>query len=421
MDEFNTRNLRENDNLMSTVKQPEDSNSAIATEVLQREIREKIQEFGMDTVGFSSVKPPVTGSRYQSWLDAGMHAGMEYLQRHSEKKLTPDLILPGAKSMISVLVNYATDTEEDAQIAKSSSQQPSGPVIARYARHLDYHDTFGSRLKKLSEWIDQRFCELTAPRSGPSEVESNSGSESGSVSDPVCNFATDNQLSRSLWYVDTGPILEREFAWQGGLGFIGKHTGLISRRLGNWTFIGEIITKIPFVPAQNQEPNRCGSCSKCLDICPTDAFPQPFQLDARKCISYWTIENKGSIPESIRPLIGNHLFGCDACLEVCPWNKFAVESSWMKQYLWAESSISTEKILDWLRITPKEFKSVFVGTPIIRAKRKGFLRNLCVVLGNLKMVEARSELEKLALDTEPLIAEHAAWALEQMDSELKME
>ena len=389
-DEINIRNLPENEKLMPTVRQPEDSTSAIATEVLQREIQEKIQEFGMDAVGFSSVRPPVTGSRYKSWLDAGMHAGMEYLQRHSEKKLNPDLILPGAKSIISVLVNYATDTEEAVQIGKSSPQKPSGPVIARYARHLDYHDTFGSRLKKLSEWIDQRFRELAALKSGCSE------------------------LSRSLWYVDTGPILEREFAWQGGLGFIGKHTGLINRRLGNWTFIGEIITKIPFAPVLDQEPNRCGSCSKCLDICPTGAFPQPFQLDARKCISYWTIENKGSIPETIRPLIGNHLFGCDACLEACPWNRFAVESSWIKEYRWVESSISVDMILGWLRITPKEFKNVFAGTPIIRAKRKGFLRNLCVVIGNLKLTEAKSELEKLTQDTEPLIAEHASWALEQM-------
>ena len=396
--EINIRNLRENENLMPTVRQPEDSKPAIATQVLQREIREKIQEFGMDAVGFSSVKPPVNGSRYQSWLDAGMHAGMEYLQRHSEKKLNPDLILPGAKSMISVLVNYSTVTEETVQIGKSSPQMPSGPIIARYARYLDYHDTFGSRLKKLSEWIDKRFRELTTQKNAPFELDSDS------------DFATENQLSRSLWYVDTGPILEREFAWQGGLGFIGKHTGLISRRLGNWTFIGEIITKIPFTPVLDQEPNRCGSCSKCLDICPTGAFPQPFQLDARKCISYWTIENKGSIPESIRPLIGNHLFGCDACLEVCPWNKFAVESSWMKEYRWVESSISTDKILDWLRITPKEFKSVFAGSPIIRAKRKGFLRNLCVVIGNLKLIETRSELRKLELDEEPMIAEHATWA-----------
>jgi epoxyqueuosine reductase len=140
--EFSIRNLRENEKLMPIVRQPEDSTSAIATEVLQREIQEKIQEFGMDAVGFSSVRPPVTGSRYKSWLDAGMHAGMEYLQRHSEKKLNPDLILPGAKSMISVLVNYSTDTEEAVLIGKKSSQQPSGPVIARYARHLDYHDTF---------------------------------------------------------------------------------------------------------------------------------------------------------------------------------------------------------------------------------------------------------------------------------------
>lgn len=399
---------------MPTVRQPEDSKSAIATEVLQREIQEKIQEFGMDAVGFSNVKPPVTGSRYKSWLDAGMHAGMEYLQRHSEKKLNPDLILPGAKSMISVLVNYSTDTEEAVQTGKSSPQKPSGPVIARYARHLDYHDTFGNRLKKLSEWIDQRFRELTAPKSGSTELESESSSKSGSISDPDSNSEAGTQLSRSLWYVDTGPILEREFAWQGGLGFIGKHTGLINRSLGNWTLIGEIITKIPFTAALNPEPNRCGSCSKCLDICPTGAFPKPFQLDARKCISYWTIENKGPIPESIRPLIGNHLFGCDACLEACPWNRFAKESSWMKEYRWVESSISLNKILDWLRITPEEFKSVFADTPIIRAKRKGFLRNLCVVIGNLKLVEARSELEKLALDTDPLVAEHAAWALEQM-------
>ncbi len=356
---------------------------------LQTEILDKALELGMGAVGFASVSGPTTGERYLEWLQSGMHAELSYLERGAQKRMDPTLILPGARSMIVVLVNYGHSsgkTEVNPEITAK-------PVLARYSRYLDYHDTMGARLKELAEFVDQRYSEAASVHPGEKLQLS----------------------SKSLWYVDTGPILEREYASRAGLGFVGKHTGLISREFGNWTFIGEIITQIPFQTRFVQEPNRCGKCTRCLDVCPTNAFPEPFQLDARKCISYWTIENKGSIPLEMREKIGNRLFGCDDCLAVCPWNRFAQQSSWMKEFIWAPEAVSENLVVEWLNIQPSEFKQTFKNTPIMRSKRKGFLRNLCVVAGNLKLGKAKPVLMKLAEDPEPLIAEHAQWAIQKLE------
>jgi epoxyqueuosine reductase len=208
-------------------------------------------------------------------------------------------------------------------------------------------------------------------------------------------------------------MLERDFAQRSGLGFIGKHTNLISRQLGNWIFLGEIITTLELEP-DAPEKNRCGTCTRCITACPTAAIKAPFQLDARRCISYLTIELKGSIPVDLRPAIGNRIYGCDDCLAVCPWNRFAREGSVMKQH--AQPDLATPDLLELLALDEPAFKRRFAGTPMLRTKRRGLLRNVCVALGNVGDQSALPALGKAAGDAEPLVAEHARWAIQQIQS-----
>ena len=254
--------------------------------------------------------------------------------------------------------------------------QNTGPV-ARYARFSDYHDTLAGSLKTLSEFVTRL------------------GGES----------------ARSLWYVDTGPLLERDLAQRSGLGFIGKHTNLISRKLGNWIFLSEIITTAE-IESDPPEKNRCGSCTRCIAVCPTAAIRAPFELDARRCISYLTIELKGPIPVGLRPAIGTRIFGCDECLAVCPWNRFAREGNLMKQHL--RSDLAAPDLVEFLSQDNDQFKRRFANTPILRTKRRGFLRNVCVALGNMRDRSALPALERATSDREPLIAEHARWAIDQI-------
>jgi len=249
--------------------------------------------------------------------------------------------------------------------------------VARYARFSDYHDTLAGSLKTLSEFVTRL------------------GGES----------------ARSLWYVDTGPLLERDLAQRSGLGFIGKHTNLISRKLGNWIFLSEIITTAE-IESDPPEKNRCGSCTRCIAVCPTEAIRAPFELDARRCISYLTIELKGPIPEGLRPAIGTRIFGCDECLAVCPWNRFAREGNLMKQHL--RSDLAAPDLVEFLSQDNDQFKRRFANTPILRTKRRGFLRNVCVALGNMRDRSALPALERATSDREPLIAEHARWAIDQI-------
>jgi epoxyqueuosine reductase len=255
-------------------------------------------------------------------------------------------------------------------------------IVARYARFADYHDVLGEQLKSLTEFVNQL----------------------GGVG------------VRSLWYVDTGPMLERDFAQRAGLGFVGKHTNLISRKLGNWIFLSEIITTLELEP-DAPEQNHCGKCSRCIAACPTNAIIAPFQLDARKCISYLTIELKGAIPVGLRPAIGNRIYGCDDCLAACPWNRFAREGALMKAHM--NKELNSPDLIKLLQLDDIDFKSRFAGSPILRTKRRGLLRNVCVALGNTGDAIALPALEKVTHDTEPLIAEHAHWAIEEIESRRK--
>jgi epoxyqueuosine reductase len=333
-------------------------------------IARRARELGFEDCRVTSAAPPPHAAEFQQWLAAGRHGAMGYLERNAFKRVDPNEVLAGAKSVIVLATAYQPQTRV------ASNDAPRG-LIARYAQHADYHDVLAGRLKELSEYVN-----------------SLGGAE-----------------TKSLWYVDTGPLLERDLAQRAGLGFAGKHTNLISRSLGNWFFISEIITTLE-IEADELERNRCGSCTRCIDACPTNAITGPFQLDARRCISYLTIELKGSIPEEFRRAIGNRIYGCDVCLEICPWNRFAKEGAIMKEH--EREDLDQPGLIGLLELDDAAFKARFAGTPMLRTKRRGMLRNVCVALGNIGDESCLPALEKAAVDHEPLIAEHARWAIEQI-------
>ena len=346
-------------------------------------IRQRAQELGFDDCRFTTAAPPASADKFQSWFAQKQHGEMAWLERNADKRADPQKILPGAKSVIVLAVSYEISgcsrrKEAPSEIIDLSlvTSAATGQV-ARYARFADYHDILSERLKALTDFI---------------------------------NLAADRQ-ARSLWYVDTGPLLERDLAQRAGLGFAGKHTNLISRRLGNWIILSEILTTLELEP-DAPEKNHCGTCTRCLTACPTNAITAPFQLDARKCISYLTIELKGAIPAELRPAIGNRIYGCDDCLAACPWNRFAREGNLMKPH--ARADLATPDLIALLQLDAAGFKARFAGSPILRTKRRGLLRNVCVALGNAGDATALPALHQAAADTEPLIAEHAQWAIGQI-------
>lgn len=300
---------------------------------------------------------------------------MAWLERNAHKRIDPQQVLAEAKSIVTLAVSY--DVQGREAKAESRTQNSASGIIARYAQFTDYHDVIAERLKALTKFVNE-------------------------IGDAD---------TRSLWYVDTGPLLERDLAQRAGLGFIGKHTNLISRKLGNWIFLSEIITTLELEP-DAPEQNHCGKCTRCITACPTNAITEPFNVDARRCISYLTIELKGSIPVELRSLIGNRIYGCDDCLAVCPWNKFAREGAMMKPH--ARSDLSVPDLIELLALDDAAFKMKFAGTPIMRTKRRGLRRNVCVALGNVGDSSALPALEKALSDPEPLIREHAAWAMTQI-------
>ena len=373
---------------------------------MKEAIRARARELGFDDCRVTSAEAPQSAPQFARWLAMGQHGEMVYLARNAYKRVDPQKVVPQARSIITLAVSYAENPlplPGSQGVSSESTHEPElerncGPVVepeprptisaaagptqpgavptgllARYARFADYHEVLGQRLKQLARFVNQ----------------------------------LGGQDARSLWYVDTGPVLERDLAQRAGLGFVGKHTNLISRRLGNWIFLAEILTTLE-LPPDDPEKNHCGSCTRCLAACPTQAIRAPFQLDARLCISYLTIELKGAIPEELRPAIGNRIFGCDDCLAACPWNRFARQGAIMKTV--ARPELATPALLELLELDDAGFKRRFFGTPIWRAKRRGLLRNVCVALGNVGNRLALPGLRRAADDPEPLIAEHARWA-----------
>ena len=350
---------------------------------MKERIRQRARELGFDDCRFTSAAAPESAPQLKQWLERGAQGEMTWLERNAAKRNDPQLVLSDVRSLITLAVNYHREVGRAVPFPPPDGAhgvtRPTGD-IARYARHTDYHDVLAEPLKALSQFVDGL---------GPD--------------------------TRSLWYVDTGPILERDFAQRSGIGFIGKHTNVISRQFGNWILLAEILTTLDLEPDAT-EKNRCGTCTRCITACPTNAITAPFQLDARLCISYLTIELKGSIPVELRPAIGNRIFGCDDCLAACPWNRFAHEGQLMRQH--ARTELDSPDLLELLALDEAQFKQRFAGTPVLRTKRRGLLRNVCVALGNTAGVEALPALKKAASDPEQLIAEHARWAMERIEARL---
>lgn len=346
-------------------------------------IKSRALELGFALCRITAADPPPHHPEYRKWLADGFAGEMEYLHRQEERRADPTAAMPGARSLIFVAFNYSP---EDGMPRKEDSL-PGGEnrggvdsrngVVARYARFDDYHNTMWDRLEKLHAFL-----------------QSEEPAAAGKV------------------YCDTGPITERDLAMRAGIGWIGKHTNLISRNLGNWFFLGAIVVDID-LPVDTPEATHCGTCVRCIPACPTNAIVAPYKLDSRRCISYLTIELKGSIPVELRPFIGTRIYGCDDCLAVCPWNKFAVRTT--DPAVQPRADLTAPDLITVLTLDDDTFRARFRNSPIRRTKRRGLLRNVCVALGNLGDKSAIPALRKAAeSDPEPLIREHAEWALSRL-------
>lgn len=346
----------------------------------REQLRADLQAIGFDEVRFARAEP-LRGGGLSAWLADGMHADMAWMERTADKRADPGLVLPGARSVIVLGVNYARG-EPSAEVAGRAAW-------ARYALHEDYHDTIKPGLVAAGRVLEARGL----------------GGED------------------YRYYVDTGPVLERGWAARSGLGFRGKNGMLISRRHGNWLLLACVLTRLPIEPdpplrrapaAGREEPAGllCGKCTRCLDACPTAAFAAPGVVDARRCVSYQTIENKGVIPRELRRGIGRRVYGCDTCLEVCPWNRFAAAGR--SVLLVARRELADLALPDLLALTPERFAEVFRRTPIKRVKLAGLLRNACIVAGNSGDAGLIPRLVELARHDVPLVRAHAVWAVRRL-------
>ena len=345
----------------------------------QEQLRTRLAALGFDDVRVARVEP-VPGGPLRAWLAAGRQADMAWMERTADKRLDPGLVLPGARSVIMLGVNYWP-----------GALRQDGPVWARYAVHEDYHATIKPALVEAGRAIEEIFGV------GP---------------------------EAHRWYVDTGPVLERGWAAKSGLGFAGKNAMLISPRFGNWLFLAAILSQVELAPDAPLRAQRsgfadtgllCGKCTRCLDACPTQAFAAPGVVDARRCISYLTIEHKGIIPRDLRPGIGARIYGCDVCLEVCPWNRFAQEGR--RLLLSARFDLPQLALADLLALTPETFAATFRKTAIKRLKLAGLLRNACIVAGNSGDDSLLPALAGLARHALPLVRAHAVWAVRRLAGE----
>ncbi len=338
------------------------------------------REAGFDLVGIAPAEPTLESAFYPRWLAKGYHGTMAYLDgRRGDMRADPRSLMPSARSVICVALVYNTPEAYSTEIELETQGW-----VSRYAWGEDYHDLIRKRLRTLVGWIRSSYGD--------------------GVKCKIC--------------VDTSPLLERAYARRAGLGWIGKNTCLIDERLGSWVFLAEILTSLQLAP-DDPAPYRCGSCRRCIDACPTDALveinqgPGPSHaLDSRLCISYWTIELRGSIPEEHRPDVGQHLFGCDICQDVCPWN------SHQRAALTDDPAFGPANgrpdLAELAALTEEEFNARFAGSPIERSRYSGFLRNVAIAMGNSADPAYRPALERLAQSPEDVVREHAHWALTQL-------
>jgi epoxyqueuosine reductase len=334
-------------------------------------IRAEAQALGFDLCRFTDLDAAwPAAARLAEFIDRGRHGEMGWMAETAARRAHPQAMWPQARSAIVLGVNYGPDADPLAALA-----DPTRGAISVYAQGDDYHDVIKSRLKALGRWLQARF-------GGELKV-----------------------------FVDTAPLLEKPLAERAGAGWQGRHTNLVSREFGSWLFLGSILTTLELSP-DPPEAMHCGSCAACLEVCPTKAFPAPFQLDARRCISYLTIELKGPIPREFRAALGNRIYGCDDCLAVCPWNKFAQLGR--EQKLAARASLRTPSLAELARLDDPGFRALFAKSPVKRIGRDRFVRNVLYAIGNSGEPALAAEAERLLDDPAPLVRGAAVWALARL-------
>lgn len=340
---------------------------------LRREIERRAREAGFDALGVTHADAiPQASPRLHEFLAKGRHGTMGWMADTATRREDPRALWPQARSVIMLGMNYGPEHDPLAALRARLSG-----VISVYAQGRDYHDLIKGRLKQIAGWL---------------------------------HGATGHEVKV---FVDTAPVMEKPLAEAAGLGWQGKHTNLVSRELGSWLFLGAIFTTAE-LPTDAPERDHCGSCRKCLDVCPTDAFPAPYQLDARRCISYLTIEYKGHIPSEFRAAMGNRIFGCDDCLAVCPWNKFARQASEAK--LRSQEPARAPALAELLSLDDNAFRARFSGSPVKRIGRDRFIRNVLIAAGNSVHQGLRARVTALLDDPSPLVRAMAVWALARLSA-----
>ena len=336
-------------------------------------VRREAAQLGFDSVGFTHPDSiPDAPKNLRQFLENDHHGTMGWLEDTEQRRSAPRELWPDVKSIIALTVNYGPETNPLPQL-----ENKDNGTISVYARHRDYHDLIKGRLKTLASKLVSRTKDL--------------------------DLAPELKV-----FVDTAPVMEKPLSQQAGLGWQGKHTNLVSREFGSWLFLGSIFTTLEIEP-DSAETDHCGSCQSCLDICPTNAFPAPYQLDARRCISYLTIEHAGPIAHEFRKPMGNRIYGCDDCLAVCPWNKFAKATSEVK--LSAPQPEQSKQLEDFLRLDDAGFRTRFSGSPVKRIGRNRFIRNCLIAAGNSDEISLIPIVEMLEKDPDEVVAEAARWAL----------
>ena len=341
--------------------------------ILKSEIVGWCRELGFQQAGVSGINLKLAERRLNDWLAERFHGSMHYMERHGSKRSHPEELVPGTVRVISVRMDYLADDQDDA---KALLDHESQAYISRYALGRDYHKVMRSRLRTLSRRIEARIGEF--------------------------GYRV---------FVDSAPVLEKALAEKAGLGWVGKHTNLINRDEGSWFFLGELYTDLP-LPIDEPEVSHCGTCTACIDVCPTDAIVAPYSLDARRCISYLTIESKDSIPHEFRKAIGNRIYGCDDCQLFCPWNKFATRTS--ETDFAPRHDLDTASLVELFAWSKEVFLEKTEGSAIRRIGHEQWLRNIAVALGNAKTTpEVVAALKSRQHGASDMVTEHVTWALAQ--------
>ena len=344
-------------------------------EGLQAALAEEAARLGFVACGFASAAPdPQRARRLEQFLGQGRHGSMEWMEARKAQRASPQGLWPEARSVIALGMSYAPDGDPLAL-----ADDPEKARISVYAQGRDYHDVVKKALKALARWLIAREPE-----------------------------------SELKVFVDTAPVMEKPLGQAAGIGWQGKHTNLVSRAHGSWLFLGAIYSTLDFAP-DAPGGDRCGSCRACQDACPTDAFPQPYMLDARRCISYLTIEHKGEVDEDIRPLLGNRIYGCDDCLAVCPWNKFA-SAAHRHLKLAPRADLTAPDLATFLGFDDAGFRQFFSGSPIKRIGRDRFVRNCLYAAGNSGLASLEPLVRGLCTDPDPVVADAARWALGRLSA-----